>query len=188
MRSDGRTKVDPGELLHSTAASKPNRDTFVTEASKTAADLALHATRRGVDAAWIGLDWLGDFEVAQLVPLGPDLYNGSCGFALFLAAHASVTRCDLSKELALAAISYLRRTLKAGNAARIARSLGLGAGTGLGSIIYAFALMAKLLDEIELSADAHAAATLFTDDLIAADRALDVLGGSAGGIFWASSP
>ena len=35
---------------------------------------------------------------------------------------------------------------------------------------------------MRLLADAHAAAELFTDDLIAADKQLDVIGGSAGAI------
>jgi lantibiotic modifying enzyme len=42
--------------------------------------------------------------------------------------------------------------------------------------------MAKLLHDDALLADAHAAAALFTDELIAADKLLDVVGGSAGAI------
>jgi lantibiotic modifying enzyme len=42
--------------------------------------------------------------------------------------------------------------------------------------------MAKVLRDKDLLADAHLAAELFTDDLIAADKMLDVLSGSAGGI------
>src|SRR5262249_1923951 len=54
--------------------------------------------------------------------------------------------------------------------------------TGLGSIVYALTVMSKCLRDDGLLADAHAAAQLFTEDLIAADTQLDVLGGSAGGI------
>ena len=137
---------------------------------------------RGPGAAWIGLDWLGDSEVSQLVPLGPDLYNGVCGIALFLAAHAAVTGRKSSRELALAAVAHLRKNLRSRNAARMARSLGIGGATGLGSIVYAFAVMAKCSATTSLLADAHVAAELFSDDLIAADKQLDVIGGSAGGI------
>ncbi len=76
----------------------------------------------------------------------------------------------------------MRKNLKGRNAARMARSLGTGGATGLGSIVYAFAVMAKCLRDDDLLADAHVAATLFSDDLIAADKQLDVIGGSAGGI------
>ena len=42
--------------------------------------------------------------------------------------------------------------------------------------------MSKSLHDDDLLADAHVAAELFTDDLIAADKQLDVMGGSAGAI------
>jgi lantibiotic modifying enzyme len=64
----------------------------------------------------------------------------------------------------------------------MARSLGIGGATGLGSIIYALAVISKCLRDDSLLADAHVAAELLTDDLIAADKRLDVLGGSAGAI------
>ena len=160
----------------------PTEETFIAEADRIAAELSRHAIRRGPGAAWIGLDWLGDSEVFQLVCLGPDLYNGATGIAVFLAAHAAVTGRKPSGELALAGIARLRKNLTSRNAARMARSLGIGGATGLGSIVYALAVMAKCLRNDELLADAAAAARLFTDELIAADKQLDVMGGSAGAI------
>ena len=130
----------------------------------------------------VGLDWLGDAEVFQLVCLGPDLYNGICGIGVFLAAHAAVTGNKASAELAYAGLAQLRKNLKGRNAARLARALGLGGAVGLGSIVYALAVMAKSLQDDGLLADARQAAELFTDDLIAADKQLDVVSGSAGGI------
>jgi lantibiotic modifying enzyme len=72
--------------------------------------------------------------------------------------------------------------LRGRNAARMARALGVGGATGLGSIVYAFAVVARCLRDDDLLADAHAAAKLFSDDLIAADKQLDAIGGCAGGI------
>jgi type 2 lantibiotic biosynthesis protein LanM len=160
----------------------PARDFFVTEADKIAAELSRYAIRRGPSAAWIGLDWLGDSDVFQLVCLGPDLYNGVSGIAVYLAAHSAVTGCKSSAELALAGLSHLRKELKSRNAARMARSLGIGAATGLGSIIYTLAVISKSLHNECLLADAQVTAELFIDDLIAADKQLDVMGGSAGAI------
>jgi type 2 lantibiotic biosynthesis protein LanM len=158
------------------------KEIFVAEADRIADELSGHAIRRGSGAAWIGLDWLGDAEVFQLVCLGPDLYNGVSGIAVFLAAHAAVTERDQSGELARAAVALVRSNLRSRNAARIARSLGVGGATGLGSVVYALTVMAKCLHDGDLLADAQAAAELFTDDLIAADKQLDVIGGSAGAI------
>jgi lantibiotic modifying enzyme len=64
----------------------------------------------------------------------------------------------------------------------MARSFGVGGATGLGSIVYPLTVMSKLLGDERLLEDAHVAAGLFSDGLIAADKQLDVIGGSAGGI------
>ena len=164
------------------AGAVPSKAAFVAEADRIAAEISRHAIRRGPGAAWIGLDWLGDSEFSQLVCLGPDLYNGTAGIALFLAAHAAVTGAASSGELALAAIARLRKSLTSRNAPRMARLLGVGGATGLGSIIYALTAMAKWLPAAGLPADAAAAARLCSDELIAADKQLDVMGGSAGAI------
>jgi type 2 lantibiotic biosynthesis protein LanM len=175
---DGQAK----SAFRSDTAVAPTKQAFIGEADRIAAELSRHAIRRGPGAAWIGLDWLGDAEVFQLVGLGPDLYNGVSGIAVFLAAHAAVTGCGPSGELALAGVSHLRKTLKGRNASRMARAVGIGGATGLGSIIYALTVMSKCLHDDGLLADALAAAELFTDDLIAADTQLDVIAGSAGAI------
>lgn len=169
-------------LLRPENSVAPSKEIFVAEAGRIAEEIMSHAIRRGSSAAWIGLDWLGDSEVAQLVPLGLDLYNGVAGIAVFLAAHAASTRCESSAELALAATSHLRKTMRGRNAARVARALGLGGATGLGSVVYALTLMGEFLGDDDLLADALATANLFTDDLIAADKRFDVTAGGAGAI------
>jgi len=170
------------ETSRQDSAIAPTKETFIAEADRIAAELSQHAIRRGPSVAWIGLDWLGDSEFSQLVCLGPDLYNGICGIGVFLAAHAGVTGNNASAELAYAALAQLRKNLKSRNAPRMARALGLGGAVGLGSVVYALAVMAKCLQDDGLLADARQAAELFTDDLIAADKLLDVVSGSAGGI------
>src|SRR5437588_144769 len=174
--------AEPRQLGRPQATATRCNEIFLAEADSVAADIARQAIRRGSGAAWIGLDWLGDSEVSQLACLGPDLYNGVCGIALFFAAHAVVTGSDSSKELALAAVSELRKQLKGPSAARLARSLGLGGAIGLGSIVYAFAAMAQCLDDHALLTDARATAVLLSNELIAADKCLDVIAGCAGAI------
>jgi type 2 lantibiotic biosynthesis protein LanM len=163
-------------------APAPEMTMFKAEADKIAAELAQPAIRRGRSAAWIGLDWLGDSEVFQLVCLGPDLYNGATGIALFLAAHGAVRGHAPSAELAVAGLAHIRRNLNSRSAARFARSLGIGAATGLGSIVYGLCVIAKCAGNAALLQEAEGAARLFTDELIAADKQLDVMGGAAGAI------
>ena len=168
--------------LHERINAELQKNVFIAETEKIANELARYAIRRKRSAAWIGLDWLGDAEVFQLVCLGSDLYNGCSGIGMFLAAYAAVSGCQSSGELAIAGVAHLRKSLKGRNAARHARALGLGAGIGLGSVVYALTAMSKFLGDEDLLIDAQIVSELFTDDLIAGDRKLDVIGGSAGGI------
>ena len=77
-------------------------------------------------------------------------------------------------------MSALRHNLRSANGARFARALGIGGATGMGSVIYALVTMAHLLQNDSLLTDARHAASLITEDLIAADWALDIFDGSAG--------
>jgi type 2 lantibiotic biosynthesis protein LanM len=182
QQSQAPGKPGPDASVDAGPAAAPNEGRFKAEADKIAVELAQHAVRRDRSAAWIGLDWLGDSEVFQLVCLGPDLYNGATGIALFLAAHAAVTANAASADLAIAGLAHIRRNLTGRNAARFARSVGIGAATGLGSIVYGFCVIAKCLGNTALLQDAEHAARLFSRELIAADKQLDVMGGAAGAI------
>jgi len=160
----------------------PTRSSLLAKADATVDEIAGRAIRKGPSAAWVGVNWLPDSDVGQLAVVGHDLYNGSCGIALFLAAHSRVARRPESGELALAAIAYLRAELKSRNASHLARVLGIGGATGLGSVVYALTAMSALLQDDGLLDDGHRAATLVTDDLITADKRFDVVGGAAGAI------
>ena len=183
-RSDGSRGRHAGPIpsVNLTAPCTPDPAIFAERAMAISRDISGLAIRSGPGAAWIGLDWLGDSEVCQLSPLGADLYTGAPGVCVFLAAHAKLTGDEAVARLSLAGISALRHDLRGVNAARIARALGIGGATGMGSVVYAFTVLSELLNDRDLLADAGNAASLFTKDLIAADKSFDVMAGSAGGI------
>ena len=171
----------PKQLVPIDQAATPTKDAFIAEASKIAEEIAEAAIRRDSAAAWIGLGSVAASDVSQLAVLGHDLYSGNAGIALFFAAHAK-TGCESSADNALAAVAHLRSELKSRNASHVIRVLGVGGATGLGSVVYALTAMSRLMSDDDLLADAHRAAMLLTDDLIASDKRLDVVGGSAGAI------
>lgn len=183
-RKAQNVRVEP-RLLESTGESADDalaRQRLVDGAVNVVKCIADLAIRRGPGAAWIGLDWLGDSEVSQLVPLGFDLYNGAPGISLFLAAYSHAMHDSSAAELSLAGLAPLRSYLHGANAARMARSLGVGGTTGIASVVYALTAIGGLLREEVLLSDALAAARLMTHELVAADRTFDVIGGSAGAI------
>ena len=162
-------------------AALPN-SVLIREADAIAQQIADHAIRAGSGAAWIGLGWFADSDASQLAVLGHDFYNGACGIATFFAAHSRITQSPDSADLALAAIAHLRAEIRGRRASRMGRVMGIGGATGLGSIIYGLSCISRLLDDDELIEDALGVAKLFSDELIAADTQLDVIGGSAGAI------
>lgn len=155
-------------------------DNFLIEANNIAQLLYRHAIRRKESAAWIGLDWLGDSNNAQLIALGPNLYNGNAGISIFLSAHAAFTGSTDSKDLAIAGLSLLRKNIKHKNRAQLVRSIGLGGAIGIGSIIYALTLISNYLHDDNLIDDALLYASMITDENINDDKQLDVIGGCAG--------
>jgi type 2 lantibiotic biosynthesis protein LanM len=154
---------------------------FESVAARLGALLAETAIRVRDDVAWIGLAPL-DHDHQQVSVIGNDLYAGKVGVAVFLAALARQSGCAGSRALAVAAIGATRRSLASADGRHIARLLGIGGGSGLGSIVYGLTRIAGFLDEPGLLDDARRIAGLIDDDLIAADRAHDVIGGAAGAI------
>jgi len=155
---------------------------LAAEATRIAATIAQHGTIKDKSAAWVGLDWLGDSEVGQILTLGPDLYNGTSGIALFLAAYARQANDSFSRELAFKALASTRLWITQPSAPRWARGLGIGGASGLGSLVYALTVISELLAEPSLLQDALTVSNMFSNELILADRSLDVIAGSAGGI------
>ena len=151
------------------------------EAQNIANEITSAAIVYGRSASWIGFDWLGDSNVAQLKVLGPDLYDGAPGIAVFLAAHSASYMCGETRALALNALAPMRNSIGGERKSSMARLLGLGGGSGIGSLIYALTFVARILGEKGLLNDALQASLLFSDEVIQLDEHLDVLDGSAGG-------
>jgi hypothetical protein len=108
--------------------------------------------------------------------LGPELYGGASGVALFLAEFAVATGDEEARKTALGAI---RQAL--GRADTIEPSLQLGFYTGRLGLAYVAARIGTLLDEADVTS---AAGSLLenAEDGLATQHEHDLLSGSAGGI------
>lgn len=155
---------------------------FTTAAAAVCDEITRLAIQSGTGTAWLGFDWQGDSRGRRPSALGVDLYNGAPGLCLFLAAYANVTGRREVADLACSGLSTTRYYLRSATKARFVRGIGIGAAMGLGSVVYSLASIGQLLGREELVQEAHAAAALLTEDLVAADQALDVMDGSAGAI------
>lgn len=160
----------------------PSQHAFVEPALALAEEIQMRAIVAGDGGAtWISPQYLLQADRYQLQPMGFDLYGGTCGVSLFLAAAGRFSGRDGYGELALAALSPLRGELR-GRPERLARTMGIGGASGLGSVVYSLVRVSRLLDAPALLEEARRAASLITEEHIAADRSLDVISGAAGAI------
>ncbi len=139
------------------------------------------AFRGGRAAAWLSLELYEDQDAAQIAAMGYDLYGGSCGIATFLAAYARTRGSSAAAEMARAAIVQVAATVRSANKKRLARSLGMGGGVGVGSIVYGLATVAQLLGDADALQAAASAAAIMTEEVIRRDDHFDLIGGAAGG-------
>ncbi|MFV2071599.1 MAG: type 2 lanthipeptide synthetase LanM family protein [Thermoanaerobaculales bacterium] len=112
-----------------------------------------------------------------------DLYRGSAGVALGLAALGRVLGDREIRESAIVAFAPARQALRSGRLDRLAPDGAVGACTGLGGIAFALAWGGVHLEEPDVIDDSLRAAQAITQSMIAGDRRLDVEGGVAGAIF-----
>jgi len=121
-------------------------------------------------------------EQHQVWPLGPDLYQGTSGIALFLAAFQHVTGDPAFAELAAAALTPVRRRLRSPAAPALLDEGGIGGAVGAGALLYTLVRVAGWLDDPGWLEDAEIVARLLTPARIAGDSVLDLMGGAAGAL------
>jgi type 2 lantibiotic biosynthesis protein LanM len=169
--------VEEGDL-----AGLPVDEAFIAPALDLAEAIRSHAIRtEDGSAAWIAPQYLVQAERYQLQPMDYELYGGTSGVALFLAAAERFAPGSGYGELALAALRPLQSTLDR-HPDRLSDVMGIGGASGLGSVAYSLLHVSRLLDEPVLLEEARRVTDLITEDAIASDRALDVIGGAAGTI------
>ncbi len=123
-------------------------------------------------------------RTATIAPVGPGLFSGTAGIALFLATAAAVTGRRDARALAARVFDALCERLGAGRAfpADPASDLGIGGATGVGGLIYALVNAGRSLARPDYLAAASTTAGSITAEVIRADNALDVLSGTAGAL------
>ncbi|NEO77954.1 type 2 lanthipeptide synthetase LanM family protein [Moorena sp. SIO4G3] len=158
-----------------------NPEELLDEAIAIGKSLVANRIQTGDGCNWIDLDYISKAHRYQLGRLDDSLFTGRAGVSLFLAALAKITGEPEFKEVALAALSPLRQSLKKAEVRpEILRSeFGL---LGIGGMIYSLVKISQFLKEPTLLEDAQQAAKLLTEKVIATDDKLDLMWGVAGAI------
>lgn len=141
---------------------------------------------KGGNPAWVGPSGYGtDLSPVQLEQLGPHLYDGKLGVALFLAAVGRCAGRSEHADLSLRILNPLRRSLAnlaRDPAAAAQATLSIGGLIGIGSFIYSLLKIGEWLGEPSLLDEAHDATTLITSERITGDKRVYLQVGSAGAI------
>jgi type 2 lantibiotic biosynthesis protein LanM len=160
------------------------------EAAAAVGDLLIDASiadDRG-NLEWLGIDSAADLERSCFGPIGPTLYSGRLGIALFLAALASVgsdRRTSIYRKAAIAACADLARILELTDASSDKRMwwrdqpLGLA---GSGGQLLAAVLLGKLMPGMQRVVDDGLSELLgaLDPEIISSDNDLDIIFGCAG--------
>ena len=137
---------------------------------------------------WLGIDSAADLERSCYGPIGPTLYSGRLGIALFLAALAGVgsdRRTSIYRKAAISACADLARILESTDAASDKRMwwrdqpLGLA---GSGGQLLAAVLLGKLMPGMQRVVDNGLSELLgaLDPEIIGSDKDLDIIFGCAG--------
>jgi type 2 lantibiotic biosynthesis protein LanM len=154
------------------------------EAMSEAYRIAEHikkAALRGRDGTvcWITHGYNADSQFWQIQPMGLRFFDGVCGTALFLAAVDQGTGGRDFHDLATATFGMLSRLPNGAIRAWTVQN-GIGATLGISSLIYGLLQAAKLLQDDSFIQTATRLAEHVTEDAIASDKKLDIMGGAAG--------
>jgi len=154
--------ADPGQAIAAAVAIGDRLETLAVRSD-------------GGDVAWAGLR-LADDARWSVAPIGPEMYDGTAGIALFFAYLAQVTRQDRYTSLAHAAFRTVCRQLADTPGMR-----SVGAFDGLGGIIYVLSHLAALWRRPDLIAEATELA-IVVGCRVENDMSFDVVSGAAGAI------
>ena len=169
-----------GKLIPHGVSSQDENQVFLNEAHSIVQIFTELALKSSAGVTWHRSETHGVEENSLISKYS--LYAGSVGIGIFLAAYAEVNNHAESFKLSLAAVADVRSIINSSDAAAFASSIGIGGGTGLGSIVYGLTVISKLFDNSDMLADATKAAKLVSVELIAKDRGLDIIAGSAGAV------
>lgn len=141
-------------------------------------ELAFHAHDGSI--TWIAPQLQAEKYILQPVRL--DIYGGTAGIIIFLAALEKVTGGAGLTEFIQGAIKPLQEAIKIPIQTLSRNGYTIGGMSGIGSLIYAFTRISEFLDQPSLLEDAREVASLISPNWITKDKNLDVVNGCAGTI------
>ncbi|MDP4177159.1 MAG: type 2 lanthipeptide synthetase LanM family protein [Bacillota bacterium] len=108
------------------------------------------------------------------------LYDGKAGIAILLAAMSKISKKKNYKDLVHKIFNPYKSSYYKNQLSCLEKRMNLGIASGLGAIIYSYALSGKFLNENKFNEEALKIIPKLSSELIDNDTILDIIGGSAG--------
>ncbi len=168
------------EPLRPDSSGPHTADDYQGEALRLARAIRSQALR-GSDntTCWIALTYQPDAQYSVIQPVGMYLYDGIAGIALFLAALRTTTASDEFDDLLGSLVGMLIDVQSKRMRAHLERE-SVGAALGTASLAYTLARIAVFRGDDTVLETALGVVRALTPAMVAADRRLDLIGGSAG--------
>lgn len=159
----------------------PIDEKFCLEFAEKYADKLEALAIKSLDGSisWIALELLYQSNALQLKPIGLTLHTGASGIAVFLACLYKITNAEKYKLLSMSALKLVTDELSHLDKS-IVTAMGIGAGVGVGSVIYSLATAGELLNDESLIKSADDISATITKEVISNDKQFDIILGSAG--------
>lgn len=129
--------------------------------------------------SWIAIELLYQSNALQLKPIGLTFHTGASGIAVFLACLYKITGNEKYKSLGQSALKLVISELENVDSS-IVTAMGIGAGVGIGSVIYALSTAGELLNDESLINNAVNISSMISKDVISKDKQFDIIQGAAG--------
>ncbi|MBS9383868.1 MAG: type 2 lantipeptide synthetase LanM family protein [Dolichospermum sp. BR01] len=173
------TITAPADLITSKDIITP--DILLNEAINIARAFQQHLVKTADNSIdWLGIGYQHSSQNFYIQGSGLNLYDGSVGVSLFLAALAKATGDSQWRDLSITILNPLHQILERPTHDKLSQTLGVGEAEGMGYLIYGLVSIGKLLDEPGLLKTATEIATLISPEQITNDNIFDVVGGTAG--------
>jgi type 2 lantibiotic biosynthesis protein LanM len=180
LTPSGVLPTKPWPRFDGAANREDQKRLLMTEAERLFEILRQRAVADGDGVAWWGKKSL--LKAPSIGVLGPGLYDGLAGIAVFLAAMTRVLRDERARDLTVRTVATVRSMVQTHRPSPLRSGRTLGIAFGMGGVAYALATVGRLLDDEQWLEIARDAAAWMTPEIIQNDKTFDIMDGSAGAI------
>lgn len=180
----GQTKQKPlvdKNRVSNVSSTTLDKKTMLHVASLIADEIKQNAIYNELgEPSWIVVKGVDYEKKVMIEGIRHGLYDGALGIAIFFAALNKILPEEKNKNFSNATIALTTRWINTIGEEAIFRKIGIGGASGIGSVIYSYTVLSRLLDDDDLLNQAKLTASFVTKEHINSDKSFDIIDGCSG--------